>query len=229
MSRRKRGQPKPFLGHAITKSDQSRIVSLIGMTTLCEGLSKRKIKSEDQIWEHCERVFGLKPCPKNAFMENVRTIQSHLKKMTLEQRMAARSSAGLLKTSKGKRVYSISSRDAFYRSWDWRTLRMEVLKEQGAECQCCGSTRHDLAMDGSKVRICVDHIQPLSKRWDLRLNKDNLQVLCDECNQGKGAWDETDHRPPPEPEPHEGFSDVVLEVLDGGLSSTPLKRRQAAL
>jgi 5-methylcytosine-specific restriction endonuclease McrA len=35
-------------------------------------------------------------------------------------------------------------------------------------------------------RIEVDHIKPLSKHWDLRLRKDNLQVLCRDCNRGKG-------------------------------------------
>lgn len=45
------------------------------------------------------------------------------------------------------------------------------------------------------MKIVVDHIKPLSKFWHLRLERSNLQVLCDECNMGKGAWDETDHRP----------------------------------
>lgn len=88
-----------------------------------------------------------------------------------------------------------SLKDEFYRSWEWRTLRMEVLKEHGAVCQCCGTKPGDLGMDGSPVRICVDHIKPLAKHWELRLERSNLQILCDECNQGKGAWDETDHRP----------------------------------
>lgn len=33
----------------------------------------------------------------------------------------------------------------------------------------------------------VDHIKPLHKRWDLRLNPRNLQTLCASCNWGKGA------------------------------------------
>lgn len=82
----------------------------------------------------------------------------------------------------------------FYRSWEWRTLRMEVLKERGRRCECCGSSPTDVDMAGKPVKICVDHIKSLSKHWHLRLEKTNLQILCDECNQGKGAWDETDWR-----------------------------------
>lgn len=83
----------------------------------------------------------------------------------------------------------------FYASWGWRTLRMETLKKYGAKCQCCGATPGHVAADGTAVRIVVDHIKPLSRHWHLRLEPENLQVLCDECNQGKGNWDQTDHRP----------------------------------
>lgn len=85
-------------------------------------------------------------------------------------------------------------RAEFYGSWEWRTIRMKALKEHGARCQCCGAGRDDTAMSGEPVKICVDHIKPLATHWDLRLEPSNLQVLCDECNQGKGAWDETDWR-----------------------------------
>ncbi len=89
----------------------------------------------------------------------------------------------------------IKTRDAFYQSWDWRTVRMKTLQRHGYRCQCCGATGKDRDMLGQPVRIVVDHIKPLYTHWHLRLEEDNLQVLCDECNMGKGAWDETDHRP----------------------------------
>mgnify|MGYP001589048218 CR=1 FL=1 len=73
---------------------------------------------------------------------------------------------------------------AFYDTWDWRTLRYEVLLERGRKCECCGSTE----------KIVVDHIKPLRHNWHLRLEKTNLQVLCDLCNMGKGHWDTTDFR-----------------------------------
>ena len=91
-------------------------------------------------------------------------------------------------------IVGAEKRKEFYLSWEWRTLRMEVIKEHGARCQCCGAGARDLTVGGTPVRICVDHIKPISKYWHLRLERSNLQILCDECNQGKGAWDETDWR-----------------------------------
>jgi len=98
-------------------------------------------------------------------------------------------------TKKTKRPPTISAKEDFYKSWDWRTLRMEALKEHGRACQCCGAEPGMKTAAGEPVRICVDHIKPLSKFWHLRLVKSNLQILCDECNQGKGNWDQTDFRP----------------------------------
>lgn len=76
----------------------------------------------------------------------------------------------------------------FYESPEWRSLRYEVLKEQGARCCLCGRT----AKDG--VVLHVDHIIPLSKDWSRRLDKDNLQVLCEDCNLGKSNKDCIDWR-----------------------------------
>lgn len=102
---------------------------------------------------------------------------------------------------------SSDERDLFYKSWDWRTVRMAVLKERGRRCECCGATPADKDMAGNPVKICVDHIKPLSRYWHLRLDKTNLQILCDECNQGKGAWDETDWRA--EESAREGLGNAV--------------------
>jgi 5-methylcytosine-specific restriction endonuclease McrA len=37
------------------------------------------------------------------------------------------------------------------------------------------------------ARMNVDHIKPLSRRWDLRLTSSNLQTTCASCNWGKGG------------------------------------------
>lgn len=78
---------------------------------------------------------------------------------------------------------------AFLTSWEWRTLRYEVLNKFGRRCMCCGATPDD-----GRTVIHVDHIKPRHKYPELSLVADNLQVLCGVCNQGKGAWDETDFR-----------------------------------
>lgn len=79
--------------------------------------------------------------------------------------------------------------DAFLTLFEWRKLRMQVLKKYGASCQCCGATPDD------GVKINVDHIKPRRKYPHLALAESNLQVLCEVCNHGKGNWDETDWRP----------------------------------
>lgn len=78
-----------------------------------------------------------------------------------------------------KKYRKLNRIKSFMLGWDWRLLRYEVLKERGARCEFCGATADD-------SRIEVDHIKPISKYWNLRLDKSNLQVLCRECNQGKG-------------------------------------------
>ena len=92
------------------------------------------------------------------------------------------------KPAKKKSTYKIKS-TKFLQSWEWRTLRYEVLNKFGRRCMCCGATPDD----GMTV-IHVDHIKPRHKYPQLSLVADNLQILCGVCNQGKGAWDETDFR-----------------------------------
>lgn len=105
-----------------------------------------------------------------------------------------------VKRSKRKRdplVVANKASALFLFSYEWRRLRMVVLKERGARCECCGSTPAD------GVRIHVDHIKPRKLFPELALVKSNLQVLCEDCNHGKGNWDTTDWRrvPPADPAP----------------------------
>lgn len=112
----------------------------------------------------------------------------------------------------GQRKPSVLTKDAFYRSWEWRTVRMQAIQKYGTACQCCGARPGQTAMSGEPVRICVDHIQPISTHWHLRLDAENLQILCDECNQGKGAWSRADFRPDREPST-DGVSPLILQQL----------------
>lgn len=66
---------------------------------------------------------------------------------------------------------------------------MEALKKHGARCQCCGASPQTGAV------INVDHVKPRKLFPELALSLDNLQILCHECNHGKGNWDQTDWRP----------------------------------
>jgi hypothetical protein len=77
----------------------------------------------------------------------------------------------------------------FYQSPNWQRLARQVKDERGSKCECCGAT-------SQKIRIVTDHIKPIKYHWHLRLDKKNLQVLCDGCNLKKGSWDKTDFRTP---------------------------------
>ena len=94
--------------------------------------------------------------------------------------------AGKKRQKKKKDVNSA----AFLRSYEWRQLRMKVLRKYGARCQCCGRT----AQDG--ITINVDHVKSRREYPELALEFSNLQDLCHESNHGKGNWDETDWREP---------------------------------
>ena len=79
--------------------------------------------------------------------------------------------------------------DSFYRSWQWKELRYEVLKFYGSTCMLCGAC----SLDGK--RMVVDYTRPISKYPKLALDFHNCQVLCNDCNMGKGNKDESDWRP----------------------------------
>lgn len=80
------------------------------------------------------------------------------------------------------------ARDDFYMTDAWRAARYEALKVHGGACQCCG------ARPSPGHPLHVDHIKPRSRFPELALVAANLQVLCEDCNLGKGARDQTDWR-----------------------------------
>ncbi|WP_375408540.1 HNH endonuclease [uncultured Methylobacterium sp.] len=78
---------------------------------------------------------------------------------------------------------------SFYRSDAWRTLRYQALRRSSGACECCGTG----PSPGRPLH--VDHIKSRSRFPNLALDLSNLQVLCADCNLGKGAVDQTDWRP----------------------------------
>lgn len=80
----------------------------------------------------------------------------------------------------------------FYSSLPWRRLRLEIIKRDGGRCAACGAS----PADGTTV-LNVDHIEPLSRAWERRLDPTNLQTLCGACNHGKLDGPAHDFRPGP--------------------------------
>ncbi len=80
--------------------------------------------------------------------------------------------------------------ESFYTSREWLELRVRVLEKYECKCMMCGrSPKYH------EVVIHVDHIKPRSRHPELSLSINNLQLLCSDCNIGKGNKYSTDWRP----------------------------------
>jgi len=86
-----------------------------------------------------------------------------------------------------KRIPDAAS-PSFLDSKAWKRLRFAALKKHGMRCQACGAGPHTGAV------LNVDHILPRRLFPESALQLENLQVLCGDCNEGKGNWDMTDVR-----------------------------------
>ena len=80
--------------------------------------------------------------------------------------------------------------EVFYKSWRWKELRLIALDVCGRRCVCCGAS----PSQNNKVTLHVDHIKPLRSNPSLALDLSNLQVLCEDCNQGKSWFNTNDYR-----------------------------------
>jgi 5-methylcytosine-specific restriction endonuclease McrA len=80
----------------------------------------------------------------------------------------------------------------FYESESWKALRNQFVVEKKHEdkLKCCvcnvDLSEHSIHAKKLKVHINVDHIR---KNWERRLDKTNLQILCNSCNWTKGNLD----------------------------------------
>lgn len=81
----------------------------------------------------------------------------------------------------------IASKD-FLSTFEWRKVRQEAFLKYGNKCMCCG------ARPVGDVYLCVDHILPRKTHPELALELNNLQILCNVCNHGKGNWNTKDWR-----------------------------------
>lgn len=59
----------------------------------------------------------------------------------------------------------------FYNSKAWRDLSKQVMNEHYYVCALCG-----------KDARVADHIVPVRVDWSKRLDKNNIQPLCDSCH-----------------------------------------------
>jgi len=69
--------------------------------------------------------------------------------------------------------------DPFYKSMDWKRIRLAVLVRDGWRCTSCG-----MEVRG-KGQSRVDHRIPRKARPDLAMDKANLRTLCAACDNAR--------------------------------------------
>lgn len=121
-----------------------------------------------------EGVFGNEFCSTEC--------ETHFNKFPVSRKGKRKKKKARAKANKLK--IKTSAKD-FYESDAWRSVRYEVLKKFKRMCMVCFRTETELH---------VDHIKPRSKFPNLQLEPSNLQILCKDCNLGKGNKDEIDWR-----------------------------------
>lgn len=71
----------------------------------------------------------------------------------------------------------------FYDSKDWRELRYQVLLDCNFICELCNKSE----------AVIGDHIIPTKVRWDLRLDRENIQGVCKACHNKKTVQDKLEY------------------------------------
>ena len=141
-----------------------------------DGSAKRGYANSASAWDraHSKPVITPRRPKENPFLDQFGMPRKGYEKSAAAWRQTCPSTTG----QKGK----------FYQSSDWKRIRHDALKSSEGRCDLCGRPA------SRSVRLHVDHIIPRSVRPDLALDINNLQVLCADCNLGKGNSDSTDWR-----------------------------------
>lgn len=137
---------------------------------------KKPTIDKEALLRRCVYLYSRNPT--RALAKTIRKLKSEIRSPNRKPRQR--------RARKAKRYkQSYSAFIEFYESKEWKELRYKAILTHGRICQCCGATDKP---------IHVDHIKPRAKYPSLELNLENLQILCENCNIGKGGWDETDWR-----------------------------------
>jgi 5-methylcytosine-specific restriction enzyme A len=83
----------------------------------------------------------------------------------------------------------------FYKSKEWRKLRLKAIQRDKFECQHCKSkgkvtTRQTINKYGKPTKMEVNHIKPVRTHPHLALVLDNLEYLCIDCHNIADGKDE---------------------------------------
>lgn len=145
--------------------------------TLRDFLGVKVLKSKEQILNPMSKPDDWAWKPQNEDVPEIKTKKGKLSKNKGKNK------------KKRKDLYKKDD-NWFYNSRTWRELRVRVMERYDCKCMMCGRNPKTHG-----IVIHVDHIKPRSKHPQLSLEFSNLQLLCEDCNMGKGNKHETDWRP----------------------------------
>lgn len=107
-------------------------------------------------------------------MDKMRTVRLHLKKVPqqpAQPEMLVHEKSSFVPRDLREELFS----DPMY-----KVVRAAVLR-RAPWCSMCGRRPPHVVLN-------VDHIIPLTVNWERRMDPNNLQVLCADCNQGKSNY-----------------------------------------
>lgn len=216
--------------------DARESLSSLGGYAGAAGVRMSLIRTKEEFWATLEKIYRFKIDHKFDDSTALNVACMHISGLSKpERRKRVRAYKAAPRLSEKKRIMaqlekenksfyakpkmeahpSKAQKDEFYKTWDWQKLRVKTFERYGRRCMCCGATNESIDMTGKPVQIVVDHVKPLHNYWSMRLDHDNTQILCFDCNMGKGI-DETDYRPKPAPDEwiiEDEPSDLIADQL----------------
>ncbi len=185
-----------FCGYVMMRCARARIASDVTMIKAASIMSGRPM-AESVAWQwFLDEFLRDRPqfqAPKYAEavrMGELRIIgmRSYENKQIIKQRLDREASDARAQYVEERKANGGDT--ALFDSNRWQRLRYEVLVESKGCCVLCGRSQREHG-----IILHVDHIKPRSRFPNLSLVKSNLQVLCEDCNLGKGNRDTIDWRP----------------------------------
>lgn len=82
----------------------------------------------------------------------------------------------IIKEKRNNNGFNQASKDGFYLTKEWQSLRLKVLNDNPF-CVRCSERGY------STIATVVNHIQPVDKNFELRLDINNCESLCERCHQ----------------------------------------------
>lgn len=181
-----RGWPEKYGNNDVSLETAKKLMALMTGTLQRAHSPRRKANAQWAI-ETIRLHFG-RDADINFSLEETSPLELLSRKQKRRRRLEGRRARRQEPRKKNQFWQSKPNMDAFLDSYEWRRVRMKVLQRDGRKCACCGATPDD------GVKMHVDHIKPRKTHPSLALDMNNLQVLCEVCNHGKGNWDSTDWR-----------------------------------